>query len=303
MENDKDKRLEFVTNLSAGATVSQTAQLYKAEEIIDYLTSKDLSYSDVINLTLALNIISEFYDVCATVFVKNNTLTSAALGSTLFDSFQKAVDCNPIDAICGVAAFTKTVDINIVKLLTPQHLVVSVDFSEDALEYMDNNNIQYVKLNISLKDYKNYLTDEYVKTPFGIVVQNSNKRELDKDSFKVVSKVKPTVEQIEDAIFAWKITKYLKSAAVIVAKDFKTTGISQGLQTPAFEYAMNSACDNSKEAVLATDVPLTIHDLNVAVQNRLSLIIQPGVTKDVLKQADKFEVAMISTGISNFSLL
>lgn len=295
--------LEYIRDLSAGATVSQSAKLYKSEDIIDYLTSKDLGYSDIVNLTLALNILSEFYDVCATVFVKNNTLTSVALGSTLFDSFQKAVDCNPLDAICGVVGLTKSVDIEIVKLLTPQHLIVAPEFTEDAMEYMDNNKINYLKLNTPLKDYKNYLTDEYLKTPFGIIIQDKNKKELDKDSFKIVSKIKPSVEQIEDAIFAWKLTKYIKSSSVVVAKDFKTSGITQGLQTPAFEYALNTACDRSKEAVLACDVPLTIHDLNVAIQNRISLIIQPGVTKDVLKQADKFEIAMITTGISNFSLI
>ena len=89
---------------------------------------------------------------------------------------------------------------------------------------------------------------------------------------------------------------------MVVAKDFKTSGISQGIQTPACEYAVNNSCDNSKEAVLATDVPLTVHDLNVAVQARISLIIQPGVSEDVLKQADKFNIAMITTGISNFSI-
>jgi len=300
---ETDIQLEYITDLSAGATICQNAKLYKTSDIVDYLTSKDLGYADIINLTLAVNILSEFYDVCATVLVKNNTLTSVALGATLFDSFQKAVDCNPIDAICGVVGLTKKVDSDIVKLLTPQHLVVAPDFSEDAAEYMDTNKIKYVKLNTPLIKFKEFLINEFVQTPFGLLVQDKNKKELDKNSFKVVSKTKPTVEQIEDAIFAWKLTKYLKSSAVVVAKDFKTVGIAQGLQTPAFEYALNSACDNSKEAVLASDVPLTVHDLNVAVQNRISLIIQPGATKDVLKQADKFEIAMITTGISNFSLI
>lgn len=303
MEDNKKIEMEYITDLSSGATVSQSAKLYKTNEMIDYLSSKDLGYADIVNLTLALNIISEFYDVCATVFVKNNTLTSVALGATLFDSFQKAVDCNPIDAICGVIGLTKNVELDIVKLLTPQHLVLAPSFSEEAMDYMDSNKIKYVKLNTPLSEYKDFLIDEYVQTPFGVVIQDKNKKELDKESFKVVSKVKPTVEQIEDAIFAWKLTKYIKSASVVVAKDFKTSGIAQGLQSPAFEYALNVACDSSKEAVLACDVPLTVHDLNVAIQNRISLIIQPGVTKDVLKQADKFEMAMITTGISNFSLM
>lgn len=295
-------KLEFIKDLTSGATINQKARLYQSHNMIDYQASSELTYSDVLNVTLALNIASEFYDVCATVLVKNNTLTGVALGSTIFDSFQKAVDCNPIDSVCGAIAFTKTVDVELARLFTPQHIIVSPEFTAEAENYMESKKLKYVKLNTPLNEYKNYLQEEICVTPLGTIVQEMNKKELDKDSFKVVTNKKPTVEQIEDAIFAWKITKYIKSAGVVVAKDFKTTGIAQGLQTPAFEYALNCACDNAKEGVLASDVPLTMHDLNVAIQNRISLIIQPGVAPDILKQANKFEISMITTGISNFSL-
>ena len=297
------ENMEFIKDLSAGATISQSARLYKTQDIIDYTSSADLAYADIINLTLAMNVLSEFYDVCATVLVKNNTLTGVALGATMIESFEKAVDCNPIDSICGVVAFSKKLTIDIARLLTSQHVVVAPKLDNEVKDLFDNKKIKFVEIKTPLKEYKNYLIEEIFVTPFGTIVQDKNKKELDKESFKVVSKTKPTVEQIEDAIFAWKITKYIRSAGVVVAKDFKMTGISQGLQTPAFEYALNVACDNAKEAVLASDVPLSVHDLNVAVQDRISLIIQPGVSQDVLKQADKFNVAMITTGISNFSIV
>ncbi|MCD8377152.1 MAG: hypothetical protein LUB59_00005 [Candidatus Gastranaerophilales bacterium] len=297
------ENMEFIKDLSAGATISQSAKLYRTQNIIDYTASDELSYTDIVNLTLALNILSEFYDVCAAVLVKNNTLTGAALGSILREAFEKAVDCNPIDAVCGVAAFSKAPDIELVKLLTSQHLAVAPEFDDEVIQYFEDKKIRFIKINTPLSEYKNYLIEEIYSTPFGTIVQDKNKKELDKNFFKVVSVTKPTVEQIEDAIFAWKITKYLRTSAVITAKDFKVSGISQGLQTSAFEYALNHACDNAKEAVLAADVPLTVHDLNAAVQNRISLIIQPGVSKDVLKQADKFNMAMITTGISNFSII
>lgn len=297
------ENMEFIKDLSAGATISQSAKLYKTQDIIDYTSSADLAYADIINLTLAMNVLSEFYDVCATVLVKNNTLTGVALGATMIESFEKAVDCNPIDSICGVVAFSKKLTIDIARLLTSQHVVVAPELDNEVKDLFDNKKIKFIEIKTPLKEYKNYLIEEIFVTPFGTIVQDKNKKELDKESFKVVSKTKPTVEQIEDAIFAWKITKYIRSAGVVVAKDFKMTGISQGLQTPAFEYALNVACDNAKEAVLASDVPLSVHDLNVAVQDRISLIIQPGVSPDVLKQADKFNVAMITTGISNFSIV
>lgn len=295
-------KLEMIKDLYSGATISQKAKLYKSHDIIDYKASDELGSIDIINLSLALDIASEFYDVFGVVFVKNNTLTGAALGTTLFDAFKKAVDCNPVDSICGAVVFTKKLDVEIARLLTSQHIVAAPEYSAEAENYLDSKKIRYITLNTPLSEYKNFRTEDVFVTPLGTIVQEKNKKELNKDLFKVVSKVKPTVEQIEDAIFAWKITKYLKSAGVIVAKDFKTTGIAQGLQTSAFEYALNNACDNSKDAILASDVPLTVHDLNVAVQGRISLIIQPGVTQDVLRQADKFEIGMITTGISNFSV-
>lgn len=297
------KTMEFIKDLSAGATAAQTAKLYRTHRILDYKASDELSYVDIVNLTLALNILSEFYDVCAAVLVKNNTLTGAALGISVTDAFKKAVDCNPLDSICGVAAFSRSIDIELAKLLTSAHLVIAPEFEPKILQYFNDTGIRYVKLNTPLKNYKNYLEEEIYVTPFGTIVQNKNKKELDKNTFKVVSKIKPEVEKIEDAIFAWKITKYLRNVSIIIAKDFKTYGISQGLQAAAFEHAVNTSCDNAKDAVLASDVPLSIHDLNIAVQNRIALVIQPGVTQNVLRQADKFNMAMITTGISNYSIV
>jgi phosphoribosylaminoimidazolecarboxamide formyltransferase/IMP cyclohydrolase len=299
---DNTTNMEYIKDLKAGATLGQSAKLYKTHNMVDYTSSAELSYVDIKNLTLALSVLSEFYDVCATVLVKNNTLSGVALGATILNSFEKAIDCNPIDAVCGVVALSKPLELELAKLLTPQHLVVAPDIEPKAVEYLETKKIRYVKLNTPLNEFKNYLIEDVEVTPFGTIVQSKNKKELDKDTFKVVSKTKPNVEQIEDGIFAWKITKYLKSVSVVVTKDFKTTGLSQGIQTPAFEYALNNACDNSKDAILASDVPLSIHDLNVAIQGRISLIIQPGVSEDVLKHADKFNISMITTGISNFSL-
>lgn len=295
-------KLELIKDLVSGATVNQHAGLYQSHEMVDYQASGELGYVDILNITLGLNIISEFYDVCATALVKNNCLSGVALGSTIFESFQKAIDCNPLDSVCGAVCITKTADVDLVRLLTPNHIVVAPDYTAEAENWLDSKKIKYVKLNTPLDKYKNYLTEEVVVTPLGTVVHELNKKELDTSLFKVVSKKKPSVEEVEDAIFAWKITKYLKSTGVVIAKNFKTTGISQGLQSSAFEYALNCACDTSKEAVLASDIPLGIHDLNAAVQNRISLIIQPGVTSEVLKLADKFEISMITTGISNFSI-
>ena len=136
-------------------------------------------------------------------------------------------------------------------------------------------------------------------TPLGTLIQTPNLSELDKDTFKVVSKIKPTVEQIEDAVFAWKIAKHAKSQAIVIAKDLKTSAISQGLQGSFVEYALNYSCEMAKESVMASDMPLTVHDINAAVQNRIGLIIVPTASKEVIETVDKYNVALIITGITN----
>ena len=136
-------------------------------------------------------------------------------------------------------------------------------------------------------------------TPLGTLIQTPNLSELDKDTFKVVSKLKPTVEQIEDAVFAWKIAKHAKSQAIVIAKDLKTSAISQGLQGSFVEYALNYSCEMAKESVMTSDMPLTVHDINAAVQNRIGLIIVPTASKEVIETVDKYNIALIVTGITN----
>ena len=139
-------------------------------------------------------------------------------------------------------------------------------------------------------------------TPLGTLTQSPNTSELTKDTFKVVSKQKPTVEQIEDAVFAWKIAKHTSSQAIVIAKDLKTSAVSQGLHRASVEFALDYSCDMSKEAVLASDMPITVHDVNVAAQGRIGLIMIPQAPKDVVELADKYNIAVIETGFTNILL-
>ena len=108
-------------------------------------------------------------------------------------------------------------------------VVVAPYYEDDALKHLiQNSDLKIVRIYTELKNFKKFITEEIISTPLGTLVQEPNKSELDKDLFKVVTKTKPTAEQLEDAIFAWKVVKYARTNAVVVAKDFKTTAIAQG---------------------------------------------------------------------------
>ena len=289
---------ELIKTLEHGANKQQYATLNKTQETVDYETKFELTYNDVIAMTKAVEIVAEFFDVKCAVLTKNSKVTGVALGADLSEALVKAIDCNPVDALSGAVAFSSCVDKKTAMQLSAGHLVLAPDFDDDAIKIFDKNSVRYVKLNTPLQEVKNFVEEEVLITPFGTLVQEYNKTELSKDNFKVVTKQKPTVEQIEDCIFAWKVAKYVKSNAVVVAKDFKTLAVALGLQSQATEFAMNYACDTAKEAVMASDLPITVADFNASVQNRVSVFILPGVTQEIIKLADKYEKIIITTGFT-----
>lgn len=282
-----------------------------SHHVADYeiLWGKELSYNNILDITAAVNIVSEFYDVPSVAIVKHTAPCGVALGKDLLEAYTKALDCDPISAFGGIVAFSQPVTKEIAMLLNSVFLevVIAPDFDEDALEILKGKkNLRIVKLNTTLEDYKKIQNEEIKITPFGVLIQNSDKKELDKDTFKVVTKAKPTAEQIEDAIFAWKVAKHAKSNAIVVAKDFKTLAIGQGQtnRVCAMEWALDYACDESKDAVIASDgfFP-AIDNIQAAAQGRIALIIQPGGSikdKDVIDEADKYKIAMITTSIRHF---
>ena len=186
-------------------------------------------------------------------------------------------------------------------------VLVAPDFEPEALEILkQKKNLRLIKLITPLRLYKTLVQKEIKVTPFGTLIQDIDAKELDKDTFKVVSKKKPTAEMIEDMVFAWKVCKHVKSNAIVIAKDFKTLAICGGQtsRVDAMETALNRACDGAKEAVAASDgfFP-AIDNIQAAAQCRIAGLIQPGGSikdKEVIAAADKYDMVMITTGIRHF---
>lgn len=282
-----------------GQNEFQNASFEKNDKTLDYETSKELSYIDIISITKGLDVISEFYDVNAVVTTSGAGICAASLGQSLEDAIVKTMDSNPIDFMNSVIIVSQEVDSDIARMFKDTNKIVAPKFTKNAIEYLDNHNICYVTIHTPLKDYKKYLSNETKVTPLGTLTQTPNLSELTKDTFKIVTKTKPGVEQIEDAVFAWKIAKHANSQAIVIAKDLKTSAISQGLQSASVEFAIDYSCDMSKEAILASDMPITVHDINVAAQGRIGTIILPTASKEVIDMADKYNIAIILTGFTN----
>ena len=283
--------------IACGENSYQTASIEENDKTIDYDVHGELSFVDIMTISKGLNIISEFFDVNAVVTALNNGVCAAALGKSLEDAYKKTIDSNPVDYMNAIVLVSAEVDSEIAKLLAKSNKIVAPKFTPQAIELLEKRGITYVSIKTPLKDFKQFLQNDVKVTPLGTLLQSPNTSELSKETFKVVSKTKPNVEQIEDAVFAWKIAKHVNSQAIVIAKDLRTSAISQS--SVSSEFAIDYACDASKDAILASDMPITIHDINAAAQGRIAMIIVPFAANEIINAADKFNISLITTGITN----
>ena len=322
MENNEDKNVLFdegieklfvqkIKDLRHGENLHQKAALYKSEKNLDYevLDGKELSYNNFLDLDVALSIACEFYDVNAVAFVKHAIPCGVALGKDIEEAYMKAFDCDPISSFGAVVAFSQSVTAKIAKHAAELALdiLIAPDFTPEALDILSKkDDLKLVRLKTPLRMYNSILSREVKITPFGALVQQPDQKQLDKDTFSVLTKTKPDAQMIENMVFAWKVVKHSRTNAIVIAKDFKTLAVCAGqtAEIDAMEIALNKACDGAKDAVAASDNCISsIEVVQAAAQCRIVGIIQPGGSikdNDVAALADKYNIVVISTGIRHF---
>jgi phosphoribosylaminoimidazolecarboxamide formyltransferase / IMP cyclohydrolase len=311
MPNVLNISINKIHDLRYGENPHQQAALYARNDSISYdlLNGKELSFNNIADMSAAYNIVSEFIGVPAVSIVKHNNPCGVAIGENVADAYQKALHCDPISAFGGIVSANDSVTGQMAKLMKDIFLevIIAPDFEPEALEILQQKkNLRLVKVNASLIDYRAVQQLDIKELPFGVLVQTADKKELDKDFFKVVTAQKPTENQVEDMIFAWKVAKHMKSNAIVVAKDKRTLGLGSGQTSriASMEIALNAACDETKDAVIASDgfFP-AIDNIYAAAQVRIGAIIQPGGSikdSDVIAECDKYNIAMITTSIRHF---
>ncbi len=299
-------------NLPNGENIHQLAVLSEISDGLEYEIIGDeenLTYIDYLDLTKTVEVLAEFFDVNASALSKESRLCAVALGSSVEVAFEKIVESDPLSLTGGTIGFSKEVTLETVMQINAMKIrnIIATSYSKDALEYLQKHTqINIIKITSPLQELLGFNTKDIKVTPFGYLIQEQNTSKLTKSSFKVAGKTKPTQQQAEDAIFAWKIAKYTNSKSAIIVKDLATKAIVQsaGILADAVENAMDIACENSKEAVLAVDGVIEQKEvIHAAIQGRIGLIIESGDSEDspkIISLADKYNISMIHTGIRNY---
>ncbi len=270
------------------------------------LHGKELSYNNIADADAAIAIIKEF-DEPAIVAVKHANPCGVATGDDIYMAYVRAYNSDPVSIYGGIVAANREIDAKTAQEISKTFLeiVVAPSFTDEAIEIISQKkNIRILELKgISVKNTSEMT--ELKKVTGGLLVQTLD-TELFADELKVVTKKQPTEKEMSDLLFAWKVVKYTKSNAIVLAKDNATTGVGPGQtnRVTSLNIAINYAGDNANGSVMASDAYFPFSDsVEAAAKAGVTAIIQPGGSirdEDSIKLCDEKGIAMVFTGMRHF---
>ncbi len=324
----KGQELRYGENGHQSAALYLSADHPGALGAMQQLQGKELSYNNIRDLDLAWKAAGAFADgealpppadayrnaAATVVAVKHNSPCGIGQADTLLAAYEKAYACDPVSIFGGIVACSVPVDAATAARLAGLFLeiVAAPDFSPAAREiFAAKKNLRLLRMTARPSD-----TVECVAVDGGLLVQSADRRLLEK--WEVVTKKAPDPADLPDLIFGLQAVRYVKSNAIVVAKDRAAIGIGggqtnriwaaeQALQRAAGVVAAAAAAgtgDGQAARVLASDAFFPFADVVEAAAARgIRSIVQPGGSirdQESIAACDRLGIAMVFTGTRHF---
>ena len=269
------------------------------------LQGKELSYNNIADADAAWQCCRAF-DVPACVIVKHANPCGVAIAESTLTAYQRALETDPTSAFGGIIAFNRELDGATAEAVAKQfvEVVLAPLFSVEARRvFAAKQNVRLLEIPLapSLKDV------DMRRVGGGLLVQSSD--DFDVAQLKVVSKRKPTAEEMNDLLFAFRVAKFVKSNAIVFCRYGMTLGVGAGQMsridsTRIAAIKAQHAGLSLKGSVAASDAFFPFRDgLDVIAEAGATAVIQPGGSMrddDVVKAADEHGIAMVVTGMRHF---
>ncbi|GGY15789.1 bifunctional phosphoribosylaminoimidazolecarboxamide formyltransferase/IMP cyclohydrolase [Paludibacterium paludis] len=303
-----------VQDMRYGENPHQAAAFYRdldpaAGAIAHYrqLQGKELSYNNIADADAAWEAVKTFDDTACVIVKHANPCGVAVAGSTL-EAYRLAFATDTTSAFGGIIAFNREVDLETVEAVTGQFLEVLIapSFSADAktaIAAKKNVRVLEIPLDTGANRF------ELKRVGGGVLVQTPDVRNVTMDELKVVTRRAPTPAEMADLLFAWRVAKFVKSNAIVFARNGQTAGIGAGQMSrvDSTRIASRKAADAGLSlagAVASSDAFFPFRDgIDVIAEQGIRAIIQPGGSmrdEEVVAAADEHGIAMVLTGCRHF---
>ncbi|TCK03132.1 bifunctional phosphoribosylaminoimidazolecarboxamide formyltransferase/IMP cyclohydrolase [Marinobacterium mangrovicola] len=299
-ENPHQRAAFYVETNPAEPSVSTARQLQ----------GKALSYNNVADTDAALECVKPFQEP-ACVIVKHANPCGVAIGCDILEAYNRAFQTDPTSAFGGIIAFNRELDAETAKVIVERQFVeviIAPSVSAEASEIVSK------KPNVRLLECGEWGAQraqafDYKRVNGGLLVQDRDLGMVDASQLKIVTKVQPTEQEIRDLLFCWEVAKFVKSNAIVYAKNGQTIGIGAGQMSRVYsaKIAGIKAADEGLEvagSVMASDAFFPFRDgIDSAAEAGIKAVIQPGGSmrdQEVIDAADEHGMAMVFTGMRHF---
>ncbi|MHB8984943.1 MAG: bifunctional phosphoribosylaminoimidazolecarboxamide formyltransferase/IMP cyclohydrolase [Eubacteriales bacterium] len=270
------------------------------------LAGKELSYNNILDLNAAFELVREFSDPAA-VIIKHNNPCGCACDATPAAAYLKAYETDPVSAYGGVVAFNTKVDAAAAREMAKIFIeaVIAPDYEKEALEILEGRQGLRVILTGPLTGQTSDVM-EIRKVNGGLLLQETDREVISPGDLKVVTRKKPTEEEMAELIFAMTVAKHVKSNAIVLTKGRQLIGVGAGQmnRVGSARIATEWAGKKARGAVVGSDAFFPFRDtLEVVAKAGITAIIQPGGSlrdEDSIKAADEYGIAMVFTGMRHF---
>ncbi len=277
------------------------------EALFEQLNGKELSYNNLVDIDAAILLIDEFNEETAVAILKHNNACGMAVGQTVKDAYQKALEADPVSAFGGVIVANKNIDLAVAEELHQLffEVLIAPSYDEEAL-----NVLKQKKNRILLKRKEVVLPEKLVKTLLnGVIEQDKDLQIETRDDFKLVTKTAPDDETIAALLFANKVCKHTKSNTIVLAYNGQlvASGVGQTSRVDALKQAIEKAKSfnfDLTKAVMASDAFFPFPDcVEIAHNEGIKSVVQPGGSvrdQESIDFCDANGMSMVTTGVRHF---
>ncbi|EKN4924913.1 bifunctional phosphoribosylaminoimidazolecarboxamide formyltransferase/IMP cyclohydrolase [Yersinia enterocolitica] len=299
-----------------GENSHQQAAFYIEEDVKEasvataqQLQGKALSYNNIADTDAALECVKEFSEP-ACVIVKHANPCGVAIADSLLAAYDKAYKTDPTSAFGGIIAFNRELDAETASAIISRQFVeviIAPSVSTEALALLAAK--QNVRVLTCGQWQERSAGLDFKRVNGGLLVQDRDLGMVTEADLRVVSKRQPTEQELRDALFCWKVAKFVKSNAIVYARDNMTIGIGAGQMSRVYsaKIAGIKAADEGLEvagSAMASDAFFPFRDgIDAAAAVGITCVIQPGGSirdDEVIAAADEHGIAMIFTDMRHF---
>ena len=277
------------------------------------LQGKELSYNNIADTDAALECVKSFAKPACVIVKHANPCGVAVSLDGILDAYNLAYATDPESAFGGIIAFNRELDVETAKAIIDRQFVeviIAPSIADGVLEVTEaKKNVRVLVCGELPAIDQRASQYDFKRVNGGLLVQDQDLGMISKEDLKVVTERAPTEAELDDLIFAWKVAKYVKSNAIVYAKNRQTIGVGAG-QMSRVNSARIAAIKAEhaglvvEGAVMASDAFFPFRDgIDNAAKAGIKCIIQPGGSmrdEEVIQAANEHGIAMVFTGMRHF---